>query len=532
MDSPNRSLFVYAEPFVRLDKKSQKKTDHCKLRTENTLMNNHSAELLARYRDGDSEAADELFYRYWGRLTRLARTHLSEKLARRVDPEDIVLSAYRSFFVNLREGRFTFQESGDLWRLLAQMTMNKLYRNAAHHSSQKRSINREVDSEEDIFLERLLDQQPTPEEAVALVDEVETLLASLTETERAIIEHRLEGATHAEIAKINDCSEKTVSRILSRIREQLVTQVSLIDSEERTLPEAAVKRSLPIKQQPKMRLSLTEDDISFHYSDFILQQLIGVGGVGKVYRAIHKKNKNQVAIKFLKKNMLTQSHVVQRFLAEEKMIRKHSHPHLVKVHGLGRTPNGGYFIVMDFIEGRNLDELSKKQNLSITNIIQWISDAAQALHFIHQQGIVHCDLKPANILIDSNHIAKVTDFGFARSLTEIEQNTPIGLEGTAPFMAPEQIDTFWGKVSPRTDVYGLGAVLFTLLTGKPLFHGDRISEIFAQIMTVNQQELEDRFPSTVSKSIRNICLCCLQKEPARRFQTAEDFGNTILESLK
>ncbi len=491
-------------------------------------MNNYSAELLARYREGDPEAADELFYRYWERLTGLARTHLSEKLARRVDPEDVVLSAYRSFFVNVREGRFTLQESGDLWRLLAQMTMNKLYRNAAHHTSQKRSINREIDSAEDVSLDKLLDQQPTPEEAVALVDEVETLLASLTETERAIIEYRLEGATHTEIAHANNCSEKTVSRILSHIREQLASQVSLTDSEARTIPVATVKQSPLIKQHSKIILPQTEDDISFHYSDFILQQLIGIGGVGKVYRAIHKKNKNPVAIKFLKKNMLTKPHIIQRFLAEAKMIRKHNHPHLVKVHGLGRTPNGGYFIVMDFIEGNNLAELSIEQEPSIINIIHWISEAAQALYFVHMQGIVHCDLKPANILVDSNSIAKVTDFGFARSLAEIEQNNPIGLEGTAPFMAPEQIDNFWGKVSPRTDVYGLGAVLITLLTGKPLFDGNRISEIFSQIMTVNQKELEDRFPKEVPKSLREVCLRCLQKQPAERFQSAQEFESAIL----
>lgn len=185
-----------------------------------------SAELLARYRGGDEDAAGEIFRRYVERLTRLARSRLSPRLASRTDPEDVVLSAWRSFFVGARAGRFSLRRSGDLWRLLVSITMHKLYRQARRHSAEMRSLSVEQSLER--TKEECLpadDREPTPEEALALADELEAVMARLDACGRRVLELRLQGEPLAAIAEDTGRSERTIRRLLARIRELLVQRL-------------------------------------------------------------------------------------------------------------------------------------------------------------------------------------------------------------------------------------------------------------------------------------------------------------------
>lgn len=182
-----------------------------------------SAQLLERYEDGDEQAAEEIFRRYVERLTRFARSRLSPKLSRRVEPDDIVLSAYRSFFVGVRDGRFSLQRSGDLWRLLVTITMRKVYRQVSQHTAEKRNVDLEL-SLDDLSTMHL-SREPTPDEVVALADELETLMSLLSPRQRRIIELRLQGFHLSEIATELDCSERTVRRMLTLIRTQLKQQL-------------------------------------------------------------------------------------------------------------------------------------------------------------------------------------------------------------------------------------------------------------------------------------------------------------------
>lgn len=175
--------------------------------------------LLERFRGGDDSAAEAIFVRYFERLTLLARSQLSARLARRTDPEDIVLSAYRSFFVGVRAGRYALGRGGDLWRLLASITKHKLLRQARHQRADRRSIDRECpidESGEGGF--RDPGHGPTPEEAVALTDELECLLAELDPFGRRVLELRLQGSSLAEIAQETGRAERSVRRALARIR--------------------------------------------------------------------------------------------------------------------------------------------------------------------------------------------------------------------------------------------------------------------------------------------------------------------------
>lgn len=176
--------------------------------------------LLERYRDGDDLAADDLFSRYFVRLTSLARSRLSPRLAGRVDPEDIVQSVYRSFFVEAREGRYRLGRGGDLWRLLAAITKHKVLRQVRHQGAARRSVEVELPVDQvDAQRMRVRRLDPTAEDAAELADELERLFSLLDPSGRRVLELRLQGLQISEIAEDTGRSERTVRRSLARIRE-------------------------------------------------------------------------------------------------------------------------------------------------------------------------------------------------------------------------------------------------------------------------------------------------------------------------
>jgi RNA polymerase sigma factor (sigma-70 family) len=182
--------------------------------------------LLERFRSGDDRAAEALFARYFERLTALARSRLAPRLARRTDPEDIVLSVYRSFFVEAREGRFVLNRGGDLWRLLAAITKHKLLRQVRSQRAHRRSVDVEVPLDQ-VDEGRLRGRQPepTPEDASALADELEQVFSHLDRFGRRVLELRLQGLQLSEIAEDTGRSERSVRRSLSQIRGLLAERL-------------------------------------------------------------------------------------------------------------------------------------------------------------------------------------------------------------------------------------------------------------------------------------------------------------------
>lgn len=185
-----------------------------------SVVNLPSEQLLLRCGQGDEDASREIFERYLVRLTALARSRLAPRLARRTDPEDIVLSAYRSFFVGARDGRFVLQRSGDLWRLLVSITLHKLYRQVKRHSAESRDVQREEMLGENVTFS----QKPTAEAAIALADELEAILKPLDPLLRRVLELRLQGLSLEEIAAITMRSERTVRRSLAELREVIASR--------------------------------------------------------------------------------------------------------------------------------------------------------------------------------------------------------------------------------------------------------------------------------------------------------------------
>lgn len=188
-------------------------------------MNDSPVHLIERWRQGDQAAAQALFELYVARLVAVVGDRLSSRFVRHVDPDDVVQSAFRSFFVGARDGRFDFERDGDLWRLLVAVALNKLRMSVRRYSTQKRSADREenVPSIDALCTEHVevFAREPTPVEAVALADEVETLMSRLTDKERQILEMRLQGFNLEEIAVDTGRSERTVRRVIDKVRELL-----------------------------------------------------------------------------------------------------------------------------------------------------------------------------------------------------------------------------------------------------------------------------------------------------------------------
>ena len=189
------------------------------------MKDDDSANLVAHWRRGDEQAAAALFQRYANRLIALARSRLSGKLAGRIDPEDVVQSVYRSFFAEARAGRYELERVGDLWRLLVAITLHKLNDQVKRNSSGKRSVNRErtFGGEDSLFglQAHLRAREPSPVEAAALADAVEQIMQGLEPAERSMVVLRLQGYNIFEIAAETPCGERTVYRVLKRVRQQL-----------------------------------------------------------------------------------------------------------------------------------------------------------------------------------------------------------------------------------------------------------------------------------------------------------------------
>ncbi|MEX0715571.1 MAG: sigma-70 family RNA polymerase sigma factor [Planctomycetaceae bacterium] len=496
-----------------------------------------SLELFARCRDGDEAAAEEVFGRYLERLTRLARSRLSNRLRARIDPEDVVLSAYRSFFIRARDGRFDLSDGGDLWRLLAAITLHKLRRQAARHSAEKRAVGREVPFDAELIDPAMRADDAAVEESAALADELEAFLRELPEFDRRVIELRLQGATTSEIARDTGRSERTVRRALAAMRGRLESRlerdgggrgIAVAEADRPRESAAREMRSGRVSSRRSSPRSTAEDPrMSLRFEDYTLRRMIGAGGMGKVYEARQHSRDRLVAVKFLRKEFLGHPRAVDRFVHEAGIVADLNHPHIIGVHGIGGTPGGGRFIAMDLIAGPDLSRFLGGVPAAIADAIEWTRQLANALVHAHAAGIVHCDLKPANLLRDASGRIVVTDFGLAQSaVADPESRLLAG--GTPAYMAPEQIEPACGPIGPHTDIHGAGAVLFALLTGRPPYDGKRPADVFAQILAAHHAPSPSAIREGIPSELETICRRCLAPRIADRYETASELCDALV----
>lgn len=408
-----------------------------------------SHELLTDFQAGQSEAATIIFNRYVERLLALARNRIAPKLRRRLDPEDIVQSAYRSFFVHARNEEYQLSRAGDLWRLLASITLNKLHGQIEKQTAAKRTIERETPDE--FAIANLNCHEPTVIEVIAVGEQLNLILNGLSPDERLVLASTLQGQSIEEIGRLIGKSERSVRRLLERAKRQF----------ERRL----LKTDVSAKNNRANRAQIIEPQAPLKFTDYKLEQLLGSGGMGKVYRATDKRSGKTVAVKALHKARLYDSRAVANFVQEAQILAQLRHKNIVGLQGLGCFPAGGYFIVMDYVAGADLQSRLEEGPLPLDAVLPIVSQIASAVQHAHDHGIVHCDLKPANVLIDNYNQVFVTDFGFAFIVAGASQATEVSIGGTAGYMAPEVLQ-FQSQPTRAADIYALGVLLWKLATGK------------------------------------------------------------------
>src|SRR5256885_1824862 len=250
--------------------------------------------------------------------------------------------------------------------------------------------------------------------------------------------------------------------------------------------------------------------------DYELLEEIGRGGQGVVFRARQKSLNRIVALKVISLGQWASKAHLKRFRLEAEAAAKLEHPGIVPIHEVGERDGSCYFS-MKFVEGGQLDEVVRREAMPIRRAVEFIAKVARIVHYAHEHGILHRDIKPGNILLDAKGEPHLTNFGLAR-LVEADSTVTATLEvlGTPSYMAPEQAAGNNAAVSSNTDVYGLGAVLYQLLTGQPPFAGGTTYETIRLLLDTEPRQPRLLNPK-VDRDLSTICLKCLEKDSKRRY---------------
>jgi serine/threonine protein kinase/tetratricopeptide (TPR) repeat protein len=260
--------------------------------------------------------------------------------------------------------------------------------------------------------------------------------------------------------------------------------------------------------------------------DYELLEEIGRGGLGVVFRAWQRSLNRTVAVKIIGIGQLTTTAHLKRLRREAEAAAKLNHPGIVPIYEVGER-DGTYYFSMRFVEGDCLDEAISRGSISVREAAELIAKVARTVHYAHEHGILHRDIKPGNILLDANGEPHLTDFGLAR-LVEHGSTVTGSLEvmGTPSYMAPEQAVGNNAGVNRATDVYGLGAVLYELLTGHPPFAGGTTYETIHLLL-----DSEPRQPRLwnrkIDRDLSAVCLKCLEKNPRYRYSSALELAEDL-----
>src|SRR5213082_1374726 len=350
--------------------------------------------------------------------------------------------------------------------------------------------------------------------------------------------------THAEsramIRVIRDC-RKCGAKIFSDAPRGLCTACMLetalgilpdavaeVDSSAGRLDELSRENANAISG---LKEAVTAATMLGELDDYELLEEIGRGGQGVVFRARQKSLNRTVALKVISLGQWASKAHLKRFRREAEAAASLDHPSIVPIYEVGERDGSCYFS-MKFVEGGQLDEVVRRKPMSIRQAAELIAKVAHTVHYAHEHGIVHRDIKPGNILLDVKGEPHLTDFGLAR-LVETESTMTRTLEvlGTPSYMAPEQAMGNNAAISSVTDIYGLGAVLYQLLTGQPPFAGGATYETIKLLLDTEPRQPRLLNPK-IDRDLSTICLKCLEKHPERRYSSALALAEDLERWLK
>ncbi|GGN29037.1 serine/threonine-protein kinase [Actinoplanes campanulatus] len=254
-----------------------------------------------------------------------------------------------------------------------------------------------------------------------------------------------------------------------------------------------------------------------------LDERVATGGMGDVWRGTDVVLGRTVAVKVLRTAMLEDPEFAARFYGEARMMAAFRHPGVVEVYdyasdGDYEGPEKVAYLVMAFVEGEPLSARVKEGQLGVAETMSIVAQAADALHAAHENGIVHRDVKPGNLIVKPTGAVILVDFGVARSNAMTSVTGVNAIVGTALYMAPEQVAK--GNLTPATDIYALGAVAYHCIAGVPPFDGDNA----LQVALRHLEDDPDPLPDHVPYEVRDLIARAMAKQPADRFQSAAEFA--------
>ena len=271
------------------------------------------------------------------------------------------------------------------------------------------------------------------------------------------------------------------------------------------------------------------------FGDYELLEEVARGGMGVVFRARQRSLNRTVAVKMIVSGQLASKSAVRRFRREAEAAAKLDHPNIVPIYEVG-VEDDQHFYSMKLVEGKNLAQAlprivvgrGSRDPAGERRVARLMTKIAEALAFAHHHGVLHRDLKPSNILIDGAGEPHLTDFGLAKIVGDEEEGLTVtaGVLGSPCYMAPEQASGGGDAVTTDTDVYGLGVVLYEMLTGRPPFKGKTTVEVIRQVVDREVDPPRKQVPH-LSRDIETICLKCLQKEPAARYESAKSVADEL-----
>jgi tRNA A-37 threonylcarbamoyl transferase component Bud32 len=263
-----------------------------------------------------------------------------------------------------------------------------------------------------------------------------------------------------------------------------------------------------------------------YFGDYELLEEIARGGMGVVWKARQASLNRVVAVKMIRAAALASPTEVERFLREAEAAANLQHPNIVAIHEVGEH-GGQHYFSMDYVDGADLGALVKDGPLAPQRAARYVKIIAEAIHFAHQRGTMHRDLKPQNVLIDAADQPRITDFGLAKVAGEDSRLTQTGVVmGSPSYMPPEQAAGQRDDIGPGSDVYSLGAMLYELLTGQAPFRGATPLATLREVMETEPVPPRQLKPD-IPRDVETICLKCLEKRPSARYPTARALAEEL-----
>ncbi len=326
-----------------------------------------------------------------------------------------------------------------------------------------------------------------------------------------------------------DAPEGLCTACLFETGLDLLTNASVAAGDDSGCPENIKATGSDVARYSKKKSNRPKTFSNF--GDYELLEEIGRGGQGVVFRARQKSLNRTVALKVIGLGQWATDAHLKRFRREAEAAAHLEHPCIVPIYEVGERDGSCYFS-MKFIEGGQLDEVVRREPMPIRRAVELIAKVARTVHFAHEHGILHRDIKPGNVLLDTKGEPHLTDFGLAR-LIETESTVTRTLEvlGTPSYMAPEQAVGNNAHLTAATDVYGLGAVFYQLLTSHPPFAGGTTFETIRLLLDTEPRQPRLLNPK-IDRDLNTICLKCLEKDPCRRYSSAVALAEDLERWLK